>query len=73
MRVQHRFGGIRDENKNGSGMRDCRNFNCGMRDKTLHYYYTGAGFAQLLDSFKIDGTAWDGKQNLRTLRGELRL
>ena len=33
-RVQHRFGGMRDESKNGGEMRDDRNFNnSGMRDE----------------------------------------
>ena len=32
-RVQHKFGGMRDEAKNRGGMRDTRNFKCGMRDE----------------------------------------
>ena len=33
LRVQHRFGGMRDEAKNRGGMWDTRNFKGGMRDE----------------------------------------
>lgn len=55
-RIQHRFGGMWDECKNGGGMWDDKNFNGRMRDKNI---LAGAGFANfdrvMWDSFKIDG------------------
>ena len=36
--VQHRFGGMRDKSKTGSGIRDDRNFHGGIRD----IYFNGS-------------------------------
>ena len=42
LRVQHRFGGMRDEAKNRGGMWDTRNFKGGIRDENKT---AGSGYA----------------------------
>ena len=57
VRVQHKFGGMRDEAYNRGGMWDARNFKGGMRDENKE---TGPGYAPFgrrdkgLDGYRRD-------------------
>ena len=57
VRVQHKFGGMRDEAYNRGGMWDARNFKGGMRDENME---TGPGYVPFgrrdkgLDGYRRD-------------------
>ena len=57
VRVQHKFGGMRDEAYNRGGMWDTRNFKDGMQDENRE---AGPGYAPFGRRDKgLDGYRWD--------------